>query len=156
MRSLKSCLLGLMILCLPPAALAQTADVEAGIAPPPTSLQQRLAEYQEFQARRAAQRAQVQQSRLRRLTGSGRAAGPVPATAPEMAPSALEGRAGSLVARRTARVAAAAFAAAVAVAAVSGDASSLAVVSGATDAAALSQASPGITTTATSSSSGTN
>jgi len=106
---------------LSPETAAPAATPKAAVQalkPPPTSLQRRLSEYQQYQAREGARRAVVQQSRLRRLTGSGPAAG----SAKAIGAGAAAGGTGTLTAARIAvRSAMAALVAAVAVTAATGD-----------------------------------
>ena len=137
-----------LLVALTPAGYAQTTASGATMLPPPTTLQQRLVEHREYQARIAAQRSRTQKSRLRRLTGSGQAAGAPAVTAP----GAAAGEVGTMIARRTVQAAMGALVTAVAVAAASGDVGAIADVSdgaGSSAAAASVSASSVSTTTST-------
>ena len=151
MKHLVRCLL-VIALVGPVSGLLDNAVAQSVPPLPPTSLESRLAEYREMQARIEAQRAKVQQSRLRRLTGSGKAAGASKATAPNTGAGQIDAQ----MLRQAARGVLAGLAAAVAVSAASEEGSEVAAISGGTANATTSTSGISTSTASTSSTSGTN
>ena len=116
------------------------------------TLQRRLAEHRQRQAELAAQRPLRQKSRLRRLTGDGQAAGATNGSTPATVTAGDSPLNSGVVAR--AAMAAAAYAAMVA--ALTGDFTPLAAVSGADGSSGSSNGGGTSISTSTSTSSGTN
>lgn len=158
MSNFRICIVILAVICLPLGAPAPS-HAQSGASmplktlnPPPSSLQRRLAEHRQRQAELAAQRPLRQKSRLRRLTGDGQAAGATNGSTPAAVTAGDSPLNSGVVAR--AAMAAAAYAAMVA--ALTGDFTPLAAVSGADGSSGSSNGGGTSISTSTSTSSGTN